>query len=371
MGLVRLFLALVVAGDHFYVRVVNQLTGGTRGVDQYLSLNGGFAVMLFYCLSGFLISYILAHKYSDDAPGTRGFYKSRFLRIFPLYWAMLAFSLLLVDRPQGTLDTLVSLTVIGGDWVRAFRDYPAEHNSFGSVLGQAWSIGAELTFYAMAPWLLRSLRVSLLAFGGSLALRLWLQSRYGFHQAWTYHFFPSALCFFLAGHLARVAGDCWPRAAVRIGPTMLALAAVSTYLTLGSGNWISPWFYVMIGAFAASLPWLFSVTKDNRVMNYLSDLSYPLYLGHLILVAAIGAPPWLAGWLAGRYLGVPGDLIGLALFSLVVTAGAALLYAAVERPCRRMMDRAFAPIGQPLVAVAAETVAGSSRPEARMTTSGR
>ena len=64
MGLIRLLLALVVAGDHF--TVVTLLRAGITkdGIQQWVYLNAGFAVMYFYVISGFLISYALSNKYA-------------------------------------------------------------------------------------------------------------------------------------------------------------------------------------------------------------------------------------------------------------------------------------------------------------------
>jgi peptidoglycan/LPS O-acetylase OafA/YrhL len=60
MGLVRLFLALVVAGDHFMIRFAIPQGVSQRGVDQWVFFNGGLAVFFFYVISGFLISCPLA-----------------------------------------------------------------------------------------------------------------------------------------------------------------------------------------------------------------------------------------------------------------------------------------------------------------------
>jgi peptidoglycan/LPS O-acetylase OafA/YrhL len=49
-----------------------------------LGFNAGFAVMYFYIISGFLISFVLAHKYPASVSGTAAFYRSRFTRIFSL-----------------------------------------------------------------------------------------------------------------------------------------------------------------------------------------------------------------------------------------------------------------------------------------------
>ena len=85
MGAIRLFLAFVVAADHLRVLILRP-----SGIDliEYakLGFNAGYAVLFFYVISGFLISFVLAEKYANDRAGTLRFYESRFVRIFALYW---------------------------------------------------------------------------------------------------------------------------------------------------------------------------------------------------------------------------------------------------------------------------------------------
>jgi peptidoglycan/LPS O-acetylase OafA/YrhL len=281
MGFIRLFLALTVAGDHFFLVVLDRNGYGTRGIDQWVWLNGGFAVMLFYTISGFLISYALAHKYQEAPGGTSAFYRSRFVRIFSLYWPMLIFAVALHrPGPEGLFDWLASVFIIGGDWITAFRNYPAEYNPYFDILGPIWSVAAELAFYAIAPVLLRSLRWTITLFIGSLMLRLTLQSTFGFHQAWTYHFFPSAFWCFMAGDLARRIGDWGLKNHRWVEALMLLSGIVSLRISAKHGSWTGPWFYIMILSVALALPWLFDRTKDNRILNFLGDLTYPIYLIH-------------------------------------------------------------------------------------------
>ena len=68
MGLVRLFLALVVAADHWWVIVLVPM--GIAPEDSYkFGFNNGYAVMFFYVISGFLITYTLRRNYRHDLGG--------------------------------------------------------------------------------------------------------------------------------------------------------------------------------------------------------------------------------------------------------------------------------------------------------------
>lgn len=283
MGLIRFYLALIVAGDHFTGNNLYFLNLFHHGGMQYwFYMNAGFAVMLFYVISGFLISFVLDAKYHDDI---FGFYRARFVRIFGLYWPMLAICIAIF--PVGnSINWFSTLFLVGGDWLLSFRDYPRELTPFPGTIGQAWSLAAEVTFYALAPWLLRRRVVCFVTFVSSLTLRVLLEHHSNAQQVWGYHFFPTALCFFLGGHYARVLWSKFPK------PSMLATLA----LTVGSfvcagfatriGGMPSVWFYGAVAFFILALGGIFTYTRDLRWMNFLGDLAYPIYLSHMMLVSA-------------------------------------------------------------------------------------
>ncbi len=59
--------------------------------------------------------------------------------------------------------------------------------------------------------------------------------------------------------------------------------------------WVQPaagdWFrfndYAAVVLFALALPGIFEATKNNRVSNWLGDLTYPLYLTHDMTMSAL------------------------------------------------------------------------------------
>ena len=72
MGLLRLFLALIVALSHYRMVLMTKMGERDAPFIYYLQagLDAGHAVMLFYIISGFLISYALENKYSTTASGS-------------------------------------------------------------------------------------------------------------------------------------------------------------------------------------------------------------------------------------------------------------------------------------------------------------
>ncbi|MFZ6693376.1 hypothetical protein [Undibacterium sp. SXout20W] len=71
------------------------------------------------------------------------------------------------------------------------------------LVPQAWTLGVELSFYLIAPFILREKRTMLMLLALSLCVRVYLlYIGLGEHDPWTYRFFPTELAFFLLGALS-------------------------------------------------------------------------------------------------------------------------------------------------------------------------
>lgn len=110
-----------------------------------VGITGYHGVLLFFVISGFLITGILLDARATNGP-TRGiltaFYARRFLRIFPIYYAVLFVAFVLgfqnVRAEIGWLLTYLS------NWYFASRGFtgPASH---------LWSLAVEEQFYLFWP----------------------------------------------------------------------------------------------------------------------------------------------------------------------------------------------------------------------------
>jgi peptidoglycan/LPS O-acetylase OafA/YrhL len=293
MGLIRFYLALAVAAFHGGV-MLGKANNLPWNKDLILGMDAWHAVLLFYVVSGFLISYVLEHKYSLNRSSTADFYQARFLRIFPLWWAVCAFSILMwgAYRVLVNGDALTILSVFGLfglDWLVAFRDYPQFDFSFMplyTLIG--WTLGVEVTFYALAPFLLRSPRAAILVFGASILWRLivWAATTGDFtsHLRWNFFPFPATAAFFLLGHFGRQIYHFRPEV-LRFGGWLLLPAMICAY-HMPMFEFDSLWFYAAAVLFALALPAVFEATKDNRTLNFFGSLTYPLYLTHMFCIVA-------------------------------------------------------------------------------------
>ena len=110
-------------------------------------LDGG--VTVFFLLSGFLLyrPWALAAMTGRSGPGLARFWWRRAMRIFPAYWAMVCFTLLLLPeiQPVGVQVWATYLPLV--------HIYLPQASVEG--LTQIWSLATEVAFYAVLPLLAR------------------------------------------------------------------------------------------------------------------------------------------------------------------------------------------------------------------------
>src|SRR5947209_3499206 len=119
------------------------------GVANY----GGYGVELFFILSGFLITGIL-YDARNKPHYFRNFYMRRFLRIFPLYYGVLALLFYvapLIPHLRGpTLDYLVDRQAWA--WFYAVNIHIGMHGEWSlSYIDHFWSLAIEEHFYLLWP----------------------------------------------------------------------------------------------------------------------------------------------------------------------------------------------------------------------------
>lgn len=231
MGAWRLVLAWLVVADH---------TAGLTGITGNLGL-GKIAVATFFFISGFLmpLTFDTHYRAYGTRIGSRKFYVNRFLRIYPIYWASLAVTLLAVIAYGPSLmehaTTLQDLTRVRTYLSNALLLGLNQTRAWGGDFRfnpPAWTLDVELQYYVLVPFILwmtvwnRRLPSALLIVFGVVSVYLFFRP-VGLLDidrsllAWS-SFFLLGYAFYLSPRLQRLA-QCIPLLA---GAILIALVVM-------------------------------------------------------------------------------------------------------------------------------------------------
>jgi peptidoglycan/LPS O-acetylase OafA/YrhL len=330
---------------------------------------GWSGVDLFFVLSGFLITGILLRTRRSTSYAST-FYARRALRIFPLYYAVLIFWIVLA--PRIAIESGGQLRPLGAPVADPFWYWTYLTNIGVIVRGSThlldvtWSLAIEEHFYLLWPWVVWRasdrglLRVCGFTIAGALALRI-ASFVFDAPRDTAYMF---TLCRFdtLATGAAIAVLAAQPHGLgrfARAAPIGLAASAVLLAALLGAiGAWGGadgaiarsqhPWmqtvgFTLLCVGWGALLVWLVTAPARSRMarvfelrpLGSLGRYSYAIYLVHLPV--ALGAQQWLGG-LYGRHFGAA-QLAAIALTTAISYGIARTTWALLEAPLLRQKRR--------------------------------
>ena len=147
---IRAFAVLIVIFRHWYPTYPLR---SIKGIIQHIIIpTGGFGVVLFFVLSGYLITTILLMAKSNNHNKLhviKNFVIRRSLRIFPIYYLLIAV-LVFISYPfeAGHLKYLLTYT---------FNYLVIKEGHFNNF-SHAWSLSVEEQFYLIWPWLILFVR---------------------------------------------------------------------------------------------------------------------------------------------------------------------------------------------------------------------
>jgi peptidoglycan/LPS O-acetylase OafA/YrhL len=314
---------------------------------------GDLGVTGFFVLSGFLITWLLSKEL--NATGVISFstfYTSRTLRIFPAYYAFVAFSL--------AWDWIRHDPWTGGRMAAAFLYFINYHNAVLGVhdgpVAHAWSLAIEEQFYLLWPFVFLLLaRCGMARVRWALALAitavlLWRSFLYvvvDTGSAWVYNAFDCRADSLAIGCLlATLVNE--PRVLRIVRRLSHPALPILTLVILAVSRSATPATYhysigftvnsLLIGVLIVQLlqvsefagwRWL-----DWRAVRYVGRISYPMYLWHGV---AISAAMRFAADRPTRLL------LGTLLTVLVASCS----YYVIEQPALRLKGRLR---GRPVVA---------------------
>lgn len=305
---------------------------------------GSLGVYFFFVLSGFLITYLLLHEQEQkNTVSVRKFYMRRILRIWPLYFFIMALGFFILP-----MTPAVNISYLQDN----FRTHYYEDMGLYAIIlpnvafafftavphiGHLWSIGVEEQFYLTWPWLFKKKH--------KLSAWLWiiLVLIIAFKVAFILYYKTHTPCHFLTGLKTLIAMSKFEN---------MAIGGLGAYYLYHHKKVLLDWVYhplvlwlsillvpVLIYTPAAlqdGIHIVYSVlflviivnvvkrTKENSLLEsktlaWLGNISYGLYMYHLIVIAVVC-------WIVNEGLGISNALAGsLAIYalSLILTIFAA------------------------------------------------
>lgn len=145
---------------HFYTSAFT----GCGLLSTFIQALGHKAVSFFFVLSGFLITYLLlAEAAKTGTVNLRKFYVRRILRIWPVYYLVIAIAFFVIphffDVGGNGAHLLENKFWLWFGLSLVMLPNLTRYNSVEIVGGsQTWSVGVEEQFYIIWPWLVRKFR---------------------------------------------------------------------------------------------------------------------------------------------------------------------------------------------------------------------
>ncbi|WP_295551187.1 acyltransferase [Limnohabitans sp. Rim8] len=281
MGYLRFALAVLVLLSHAGMAI--------------LGLNPGVAaVIVFYAISGYVMSALISKHYALAA-STGRFYLDRLLRIYPQYAIYaLAASLWLftVGQPTAFLNQQ-PLTV---DWINNILIVPLNYFMYNgadrfTLVPPAWSLGAELLFYALAPWLWRHWRMALALALASLCVQATAWHGLVHTDWWGYRLLPGVLWVFVLGMALHRYQNSHPQSAHLMACLVPTAAAIVWAYLAWRGLIAQPYHREVLTGLALGIPLIHLLSRIPQTTGgldqRLGDWSYGIFLNHFVIFWAL------------------------------------------------------------------------------------
>lgn len=277
--------------------------------SQVIQSIGKLGVILFFTLSGFLITYLLLVEEKEKSTvNIKQFYMRRILRIWPLYFLIffLAFFVLnhlsFFDLPNvnpvaasGSLTFCLFVCFLSNYFLASYGALP--------YASQTWSVATEEQFYLIWPWVLRFTKNKLVSLIAVIvfvcAVNLFLLSHYSYDLSFRVKLLSfwkmfNIDCMAIGGIFAYLLFKKSVLLKFVLNHVAFYFALLSAILILAFKIYIpviSTYFNYDLWAFLFGLIILnlsskanLGISLENKVFNYLGKISYGLYMYHSIAI---------------------------------------------------------------------------------------
>ena len=309
MGTIRFLLAFSVVFAHI-------------NLDSKFFNNGADAVQLFFIVSGFYMFMVLKEKYLKLEKPYWYFISNRFLRLYPIYLLMLIITIIYalysskysphlpndlaayiafwnqLDMIYIFILGIANISIIGQE-ILVFFNYgvgqeinsiifrPDETNILTQFLlvPQAWSLGMELWFYLFAPLLLKIRTRSLIMITSIIIIsKMLFLNYYSNFYNYKYHILFFELSLFLLGGISynvKLKVNSVLINKITFVTLVIFIINLNYFVNFLALKWL---IYIL---FSLSLPTIFSLTRCNTFDKFLGDLSYPIYMSHILIISIL------------------------------------------------------------------------------------
>tara|TARA_R110000772_G_scaffold248454_1_gene362516 strand:+ start:19586 stop:20608 length:1023 start_codon:yes stop_codon:yes gene_type:complete len=263
---------------------------------------GKFAVFAFFVLSGFLMTMIMHETYGYGFQGLKNYVANRFLRLYPMYWAVAIFTVFVIyfvseeyafmykaalQIPNDFYGVMTNVTMI----------FPAlfPWDVVPRLSPPTWALTVEIFFYILiAVGVSKTKRsteiwvgLSALYYIGSYGFGLNESHRYGSVFGASLPFSVGAAAYHYKNEIYRIiASTCFASSSFVMALYILnaLICAILEYYGIKYSNYlveIGKYFNILLSVFLLNLLFFKGFSFVNKkVDNFIGDFSYPIYLCH-------------------------------------------------------------------------------------------
>ena len=276
---------------------------------------GQLGIILFFVLSGFLITYLLLeeHKRSGSI-SIKGFYMRRMLRIWPLYYLITILGLYVLPNipffniPEFTEYVNDDLGAKSALFLTFFSNVAYSMYEHVPYSSQTWSVGVEEQFYLIWPLLMLfaikrkkivTMLVSLITI--YLAVKTVVVYQYAIDmnniaamKRWLYWDHFSIDCMAIGGISAYLLFFKKERILKLLFNSYLQITLYAILTVMVLRGWTLPWFNKELYAVIFAVLVLNLAANPNTILkleykplNYLGKISYGLYMYHNLMIVIV------------------------------------------------------------------------------------
>jgi len=281
------------------------------GKIPFINIIGKLGVVLFFVLSGFLITYLLlAEEHSFKKISIKKFYMRRVIRIWPLYFLIILLAFLILPNMQ-----VFNLPGNGKDviysnlmwklilYVLFFPNLVLSLFGVVPYASHTWSIGTEEQFYLVWPLVLKYIKryrmlLMIVIIMSYLVIKFFLLSSYGDNIPYSYvikafwYSFPID-CMAIGGMFSILLfqKSKYLKYIIRNDLFYISICLVSLLIIMGvyvpyiHYEFYSILFGIIIINFAVNDQ--IKISLENKTLNYLGNISYGLYMYHPIVIVLV------------------------------------------------------------------------------------